>query len=789
MPHRAAPSSSSTRALAPSNSVASYYPSAPTSPPITRLGQRPRRLFSLVCRKVTGRPAVRGRSASEGSPLLRTDSYATSVSTVTSASDIPLVTAECSTKEEVPRLSLAGLSASGDVLSLRSPLENLLGDSDYFTQAFATTGHGPAAAVGPVSDPQWPPAQMTPTSPPPYLRSESFASDVTVTSPEPVNAVPVYLGEDPNQLFDMGSNLLLGLNGYPVNLELASIYLEMAHNYEQTDATAVLGFCYEFGLGVATDYRLAEHCYLTAAKSGNGLGMTRMVFLRKFGRPGVVINQPEADRWQQLVNRQGVHALKWLRTAAERVSHPAAQYALGLCYLDGVGFPKHERRAFEYFHRAALSDLDRAQSVLGYCYIEGIGVTKNLGEALNWYRRAADQGETMAIYNLGYCYEYGVGVSRDVNAACHWYRRAAEQGNAFAQNSLGYCYEDGIGLAKDPCEAAVWYRRSAEQGYPWAQCNLGYCYQYGIGLAKDYEQGAQWYLRAAEQGYSRAQHNVGFCYQNGIGIDQCGETAFRWYQASAAKGNIFAFHSLGYCYQYGMGVAVDLRRAVEWYTKAAEKRHAPAQLSLGYCYRNGIGVDVNLVTAYEWFEKAATQGNHLAQNSVGYCFEEGLGVTADPVQAFRWYSASAAQDNAWAQCNVGQCYLLGIGVAQDAARAAEWFTLAAAQDLSRAQQKMGYCYQHGLGVPRDLERAFQFYLRAARQNHAMGILHLATCFEQGIGVARDVSQAIHWLQRGSALGDLTAAERFRELTVRCCLAQLKAELGCDRRVSPIAPCA
>ncbi|KAJ1650524.1 hypothetical protein IWQ61_008696 [Dispira simplex] len=592
-----------------------------------------------------------------------------------------------------------------------------------------------------------------------------------------------------DQLFYMATNYLIGTSNFSIDQAQAVSYLTLAHQQDHSMATAVLGICYEFGLGVDINYPLAEEYYLQVADKGCVLAQARMAFFRKFGRPGVQINQTEGKQWQKAVSHQGVSGLGWVEMAARAGTQPVFQYVLGLCYLDGLGYAKDTKAAIRWLRLAADQGMERAQSVLGYCYIEGIGVTKSVDKALRWYIRATEKGELMAIYNLGYCHEYGIGVERDVVRAAQLYRTAAVQGCAFAQNSLGYCYEDGIGVPKDPHLAAHWYGCSAEQGYPWAQCNLGYCYQYGIGVTQDYTTGARWYLRAAEQGYSRAQHNIGFCYQNGIGVEKNGDTAFFWYKRSADQGNVFAYHSLGYCYQYGTGTDVDLPKAVKWYTKAAEENHAPAQLSLGYCYRNGIGVTKNLFEAFDWFHQAAQQGNHLAQNSLGYCYEEGLGVDANPQLAFKWYAASAAQNNAWAQCNVGQCYFTGMGVAKDYNRATQWFQRAARQGLSRAQYKLGYCYLHGLGTTINERQAFKWYQKAAQQDYAAAILHVATCYEQGVGVTRDVQQAMTWLQRGSALGDFTASERLRELLIRTCFHQLKEDSRYNSSASPIARCA
>lgn len=228
-------------------------------------------------------------------------------------------------------------------------------------------------------------------------------------------------------------------------------------------AHSVLGFCYEFGLGVEVDFVQAEQLYLEGAQLRDGLSQARLAFLRKYGRPGVKINRVEADRWQDLVARVNPHdSLGWLMDAAVNYSEPSAQYALGVCYHDGVGVEKDEQTAVYWYKLSAAQGHARGQGILGFCYGEGFGVDKDEYEAMRWYRLAAEQGESVAIYNVGYCYEEGIGVEKNELEAVKWYRLSANQGNAFAQNSLGYCYEDAIGVEKDTQAAVKWYRKSAD---------------------------------------------------------------------------------------------------------------------------------------------------------------------------------------------------------------------------------------------------------------------------------------------------------------------------------------
>lgn len=413
----------------------------------------------------------------------------------------------------------------------------------------------------------------------------------------------------PQKLFELAENHLYGRHGKSVDRHFAVICLQDAANRGQhSGAQAVLGFCYEFGLGITLDFQQAERYYIMSVKTAltennsslkdDGfdslalsdatlLGIARLSFLRKYGRPGVQINRVEAEYWESKIHARGSNAIAWIRRAATEDQCSASQYCFGVCYHDGIAVPKNEHEAFKWYKLSAEQDNCRGQGILGYCYGEGFGVEKSENTAMEWYRRAAAQGETVAIYNIGYCFEDGIGVPKDHTEAVKWYRLAAEKGNAFAQNSLGYCYEDGIGLQQDKLTAAIWYRRSAEQGYPWAQCNLGYCHQNGIGAEKDVVEGAYWYGQAARQGHARAQHNLGFCYQNGIGVNKNLQMAVAWYTKSAHQGNIFAFHSLGYCYQNGLGVEANQRESTYWYFRSAEYNHAPAQVSISL----NIGLD------------------------------------------------------------------------------------------------------------------------------------------------------------------------------------------------------
>lgn len=363
-------------------------------------------------------------------------------------------------------------------------------------------------------------------------------------SKEDLSYIPVFSStelEVQEAYYIQGNSLLLA-SRYAESIE----YLKKACQYPL--AQAVLGFCYDFGLGVEQNFSTAEKLYLKAASKQIGLAFARLSFLRFYGRPNVIIDRAEAEEWKRKSMLLGEGCLDWLRIAAES-NIPSALYAYGVCYHDGVAVAKDADIAISYYRQAAALGDARGEGVLGYCYGEGFGVEKNQAIAFEYYLKGAMKGETVSMYNVGYCYEQALSVTRSLPEAIKWYRKSANLGNCYAQNSLGYIYEEGQGIEKDEKMAVYWYNLSAHQGYPWSQCNYAFCLQNGLGIEKNPTLAFYWYHKAALQSHSRAQHNLGHLYQYGLGVEKDEVLAVEWYERSSTHGNAFAMHSLGYCYR------------------------------------------------------------------------------------------------------------------------------------------------------------------------------------------------------------------------------------------------
>lgn len=90
---------------------------------------------------------------------------------------------------------------------------------------------------------------------------------------------------------------------------------------------------------------------------------------------------------------------------------------------------------------AALGD-SSAQYFLGELYAFGLGVPKDEEKAIEFFRRAAkwtaggDKSAAASMYYVGERYLGGRGIARDAEAAQRWFERSAKEGYAKAADEL-----------------------------------------------------------------------------------------------------------------------------------------------------------------------------------------------------------------------------------------------------------------------------------------------------------------------------------------------------------------
>ena len=136
------------------------------------------------------------------------------------------------------------------------------------------------------------------------------------------------------------------------------------------------------------------------------------------------------------VAKDVVTAVKWYLSAAEK-GDPDAQRNLGTCYRDGTGIAKDHGKAFYWYKISAEQGGGSwAQNHLGLCYETGLGTERNYAEACKWFKKSAEQAYDCAQYNLARMYEGGKGVEKNLEEAEKWYKKAADQGHSGSKEAL-----------------------------------------------------------------------------------------------------------------------------------------------------------------------------------------------------------------------------------------------------------------------------------------------------------------------------------------------------------------
>lgn len=135
----------------------------------------------------------------------------------------------------------------------------------------------------------------------------------------------------------------------------------------------------------------------------------------------------------------------------------SAQEYLGFAFRNGLGTPRDEGRALEWFQRAAAQGSTRAMNELGAIHT----TRRDLATAYDWYRRSAEAKDPQGMFRVGVMHHRGWHVKRDLDAAHRFIAAAAERGNMEAAQFLGMMYYMGDQVARDPQRAYVWLHVAA----------------------------------------------------------------------------------------------------------------------------------------------------------------------------------------------------------------------------------------------------------------------------------------------------------------------------------------
>lgn len=190
-------------------------------------------------------------------------------------------------------------------------------------------------------------------------------------------------------------------------------YLKMAAENGGDEALMRLGNLYYKGIGTKADPEKAEQCYRKAWDAGNTLAGTMLGLIYTYDhedpesiKKGIAYleqasREGDNNAFRELalcilygrgVERNEELGLKVLKNLAEEEKEPLSMTAMGNWYMN----QRNLEKALPYFKQASDLGEPAAEFALGYCYLSGTGVPRNLRKAQELLQRAAMKGQAEA---------------------------------------------------------------------------------------------------------------------------------------------------------------------------------------------------------------------------------------------------------------------------------------------------------------------------------------------------------------------------------------------------------
>lgn len=337
---------------------------------------------------------------------------------------------------------------------------------------------------------------------------------------------------------------------------------------------------------------------------------------------------------------------------------PVAQFCLAFMYKNGKGLKADDKKAIEWYEKAAKQDYAPAQNNLAVMYfqlVETARINKPdidrqplLIDTYKWFDKATvKQKDPVAQYNFGLLWYYKAEISKNMAKLLRLMEDEAsedpevkklleENSSVEEHEAAGQAYETSV----------YWFIEAANSGFAAAQYQLAARYYRDEGVNENFteterwKEAVEWYTRAAVSGHAPAQNMIGVMYNYGEGVEKDLVKSKGWYTQAAVQGYAPAQFNLGNMYFESKEMVEDLVTAVEWYTRAADKGFAPAQYKLATIYDQGKGkYKPNKEKAARLYLDAAQQDHQGAQVMIGLNFEAGeTGMPQDNAEAYYWYS-------------------------------------------------------------------------------------------------------------------------------------------------------
>jgi len=186
-----------------------------------------------------------------------------------------------------------------------------------------------------------------------------------------------------------------------------------------------------------------------------------------------------------------------------------AQTSLGFMYQNAQGCEQNDKKAVEFYTKAAQAKHPYALFNLAILYMNGLcGLESDQFKAHELHMEAATREVAPAMYEVALMLESGLGCIQNYSEAVFWYEEGAKRGHLESFNNLGTLYKDGHGVEKDDRKCFICFSRAAEGGLAQGLYNLGILYDQGIGCEEDHDKALDLCRKAAYKGHEKAKQII-----------------------------------------------------------------------------------------------------------------------------------------------------------------------------------------------------------------------------------------------------------------------------------------
>ncbi len=191
-----------------------------------------------------------------------------------------------------------------------------------------------------------------------------------------------------------------------------------------------------------------------------------LLFCLSFTAFGQVADDFNRQSRELLAKGDYKNAVPVLKEAAEAGS-AEAQYNYGVCFEQGVGVPKNDSIANNWFLKSANQGWLDAQFKMAYSYFNGRGYTRNYKQAFYWSLKCAAQNDPECMFNVVSCYQEGIGTDKNTDSMLVWAVRLGSHADldnlqlsgmiTSARANLATMYLSGDKVKKDLVKSYMWF--------------------------------------------------------------------------------------------------------------------------------------------------------------------------------------------------------------------------------------------------------------------------------------------------------------------------------------------